>query len=70
MSKEQDAQFPFNHGPPLLHCENEIEIHRMAGAELRLLVVLCTQDLPDTVKQLKVTLARVGGQSKTKEKSL
>lgn len=42
-----------------LHGEDQVEIDRVTGAELRLLLVLCTQDITDAVEQLKICLTRV-----------
>lgn len=35
----------------------------MTGAKLRLLLILCAQDITDTVEQLKIRLARVRRQT-------
>lgn len=47
-----------------LHGEDQVEIDRVTGAELRLLLVLCAQDITDAVEQLKICLTRVRSQTR------
>lgn len=47
-----------------LHGEEQVEIDRVTGAELGLLLVLCAQDITDAVEQLKICLTRVRRQTR------
>lgn len=47
-----------------LHGEHQVQVHRVARAQLRLLLVLGAKDVADAVQELEVVLLRVGGQAR------
>ena len=50
--------------PRFLHGKDEVQVHRVARAQLWLLLVLGAKDITDAIQQLQVALVWFGSQTK------